>query len=1180
MGRVSHTQTGLFGGVSQQTPGLRLGNQVAEMVNMFPSIAKGPTRRSPTVDIGDLSTFAPDWGWSTDEGNFKTRLHKIDGAESYLVFLTQVSGDPIRVFDLDAAELPVIFQGSTQSYCEANTTSASGGNLKAVTILDTTYLVNTTVTPAMTSALSKWGLDLTGNKYEWIASGSGTNEYYCRLAVGRDVDADGDGVPDGTVTYDPNISRPEEVLENDIQISEGTLGSLAVGEWGYGDNDSLGYDTVYIRLTDEVDPDTKADGYVFAKPTDKVAFLIFSDGTKKVAISIEIDGEQYGRTASSTNAVNFASSAYTVVNTDIAGGAQATYVGTGDIGSTLRVTKETGGANVDFQIAINDLPNARLVKEKVDKFTDLPRVANDGDILEVTGEAAESSGSPYWVRYDASTGRWVETLPDGLSYQIDNTTMPVQMVRKQDDGVGTVTGTPNQLYFEVSEITWGDRLVGDNDTNPLPSFIGEPIQDIFFYQNRLGLASGESVILSQSAEYFNFWGQTTTEVIDDDPIDLTVAQNSAVRIQWVFPFSQSLEIIGDRKQFSMHSGKDNPTLTPKQAVVDPTTSLEISSAVRPVRLDNKLFMLVEFLGDHAEVWRYTVEGGLAGAVEITKAIPNYIPVSCQSNTPTIHHMEGCAEKGMLFVHPRCAAPDNPSDGSARFLFDTYVYNYFEQGGELAQSAWHKWTCRSAWSACFGSIFYSVASRSLVGLGGSSDYRYRLESMALEPAPAYPDYYGGLYLDGISRPASVSIDGNGNLNTTLDYPVVNDLLDDIAIVCVDEGDLTDASQVYLKNPLAGAPDLVSTEIIFEGTLGGTVVNDHYIGFIYDSYVEPTEPTLLREGQGTQIGRLVQLSETVRVEDGDEVRIGIRSRRRRSMFNEDVRTYEDYTGVLLAQGQVDTYALAGSGTPPGTPFYELSEFSEGTLRVAFRVTSIGHPTSQALIGNSGGGEVTITLDSTVAATDIEDTVDVTITNGTWSATTAVADRPHVHLADGRLHILEAVHDGTSLTSLKLDGIPLTLTGTVTGDWFQNSYLRVFNNGTYEIESITLTNGTTGAQLRASFNQEDADESSTLLYYTDASGLETTFECFLTSITPVQGSDTAARFEKVEAFRWREFTTRDGQTAIPDKYYGDFMFRAGVHLRAEDTVVRIASHDIWPLTISSATWVANYLGNARGV
>jgi len=84
--------------------------------------------------------------------------------------------------------------------------------------------------------------------YKWTASVSGTSEYYLELLAGGD----------------PGLSAPNYVFENGLAITEATAGALTAAQWDYADNDSLGYSTIYVRLTDSVDPDTKADGYVQA----------------------------------------------------------------------------------------------------------------------------------------------------------------------------------------------------------------------------------------------------------------------------------------------------------------------------------------------------------------------------------------------------------------------------------------------------------------------------------------------------------------------------------------------------------------------------------------------------------------------------------------------------------------------------------------------------------------------------------------------------------------------------------------------------------------------------------------------------------------------------------------------------------------------------------------------------
>lgn len=88
--------------------------------------------------------------------------------------------------------------------------------------------------------------DLVDAAYKWTLSGSGTSEYYLELAAGGD----------------PGILEPHIVLENGIQMTADTAGSLGIREWDWADNDALGYSTVYVRLSDSTDPDSKAQGYV------------------------------------------------------------------------------------------------------------------------------------------------------------------------------------------------------------------------------------------------------------------------------------------------------------------------------------------------------------------------------------------------------------------------------------------------------------------------------------------------------------------------------------------------------------------------------------------------------------------------------------------------------------------------------------------------------------------------------------------------------------------------------------------------------------------------------------------------------------------------------------------------------------------------------------------------------
>jgi PAS domain-containing protein len=75
---------------------------------------------------------------------------------------------------------------------------------------------------------------------DWALSGSGTNEYYLlNTAAGY------------------TATEPDGIKQNGNNMGTGTLGSLGIGTWDWGDNDALGYDTIYVRLSGAIpDPDS------------------------------------------------------------------------------------------------------------------------------------------------------------------------------------------------------------------------------------------------------------------------------------------------------------------------------------------------------------------------------------------------------------------------------------------------------------------------------------------------------------------------------------------------------------------------------------------------------------------------------------------------------------------------------------------------------------------------------------------------------------------------------------------------------------------------------------------------------------------------------------------------------------------------------------------------------------
>lgn len=91
----------------------------------------------------------------------------------------------------------------------------------------------------------------------WILSAAGVGIYYVERVAGGD----------------PGIIRPDKVLENGAEMTPGAaIVGLTAGQFYYGTHapDALGFDTVYVNLSDSTDPDSKAVGYVRAGPSIQV----------------------------------------------------------------------------------------------------------------------------------------------------------------------------------------------------------------------------------------------------------------------------------------------------------------------------------------------------------------------------------------------------------------------------------------------------------------------------------------------------------------------------------------------------------------------------------------------------------------------------------------------------------------------------------------------------------------------------------------------------------------------------------------------------------------------------------------------------------------------------------------------------------------------------------------------
>lgn len=357
------------------------------------------------------------------------------------------------------------------------------------------------------------------------------------------------------------------------------------------------------------------------------------------------------------------------------------------------------------------------------EFTNLAAPTGSNAINKITGSPS-SSFDNYYVK---DTGTWVEHGEPGSTYILDDATMPHKLVRNID-------GT-----FTFAVIDWDDRLVGDDSSNPQPSFIGRTIRDIFFFRNRLGFIADEAFVLSRPGSYFNYWITTVTASLDSDPVDSEVSNTKVSILNFAVPFNKALLLFSDQSQFQVTGGD---VFTQRTARADVVTEFTSSRTCRPLGLNTSLFFAAE-RGDYTGVREYYVEEDTVSndAADITAHVPSYLPSG-------VSKIAGCGSEDLLLFSSRSNV--------------LYPYKFYWGDKEKLQSSWSKFTFDSGDTILdvdfIGTVAYLVVER--------SDGVY-LESMDFQPEAIDTGFLYTILLD--RRVALTGVYDAPNNRTTWTMP---------------------------------------------------------------------------------------------------------------------------------------------------------------------------------------------------------------------------------------------------------------------------------------------------------------------------------------------------------------------------------------------------------------------------
>lgn len=698
----------LISGVSQQPHTLRLASSCSELINGWPSVVTGLSKRPPSEHIANL-------GYGAVPANATGYL--IDREGSYR-FIVVVSNDDLQIYSLDGVRQTVNFPDGKAYLSQSNNPAE---DFRFVTLADTTFVLNRKVTvqtdfygeigdpnftpdgvvdlvsqlPASATIGAIWKVESTDSYYQWQNTGA------TAAKVGWVAQGDAQlSAPFGAEVVDtlPGTATLNKVVW--LRTTETITDREAYFDDTRSDNgggifyrDVVRTQVSYRQYKGAQTQAAKAGSNKWVKLSESqlskiVLGRISPTGRGTVHVTNSIANTYYSVYIDGALKAQF----LTKNGTDAANSVEGTDI----IATGLRDQLATAGYSVTRRgstVCISGIAGKtiyatagqgdraiRYYTDTVNQFSDLPPNELEGRIVRIKG-SAKDNGDDYYVKYNE--GIWTETFGWNQGEAPEPKSMPHVLVREAD---GTWT---------FKEHVWEGRYVGDKESNPNSSFFGTQLKDIFLYGNRLGFVADENVILSEAGNLENFYRTTMPTVVDSDPIDIAVLNSGNDMLFHAVPFNKDLLLMSDRNQYRFSYQN---YLGPKNCQVNYTTSFSVSRTVRPENMGGAVYFVDDKPGyNYAKFWEYfPKDNGIGDDAEDTTApVPEYIP------TGIVFTASSARLKAMVL---------NSKHKANRL----YLYKYYWAGERKVQNAWSYWEfpdCdRILWAGFTGNYLYALMSR--------------------------------------------------------------------------------------------------------------------------------------------------------------------------------------------------------------------------------------------------------------------------------------------------------------------------------------------------------------------------------------------------------------------------------------------------------------------------------------
>ena len=689
-------------GMSEQPDQLKFPGQVTEVTNAIPDITKGLFKRPGAKRIGTdaLSSVQSGGSW------FHYFRDETEGS-----YIGQVAADgQVRVWRCSDGTLMTTAYGTGgQTAIQNYLATSTPENLQFLTINDTTFVTNRDTTNANTLVGTTGTTDSTpdahfgfiellrtenGRQYGVNINNSTTVTTLTRATKIKITDnsydeGDGSGHCPGigtevfAVTAKSSYGASENITH--VKNSGGTTLTsgktnltfrvTALGQQGVspnysasqngpgGNNYRCSYNIEAVLLHGgegwavgdvvRVIPESASD----ADSSDSQAYVdvtVTEIESTQVNATISSNGDGLIRPAPTPFDADTAVTADTIIGgiiDDLPSGITGKHIGTGIYLSSTS----------PFSVEIVEEDLMRCFQSSVNDVQNLPNQCKHGYIVKIANSRM-SDEDDYYLRFDGQNNRdgvgsWSECAKAGIAKTLTN--MPLVIQR-------TATTT-----FTVKQFTYANRLIGDDTTNPMPSFVGARINKVLFFRNRLALLSGENVITSRPGTLGepDFFNETALTVSASDPIDISAASMFPSELFDGIEVNTGLVVFSTNQQFLLAS--DDTVLNPDTAKLRSIATFNYNETIPPISLGTT----VAYVDNSGKFSRFNEMANVAregepNIVEVSKVVPTLLPKD-------IDLLTNSRENSIILLG---------KTGSD----DVFGYKYFQVSEQRQQAAWFKW----------------------------------------------------------------------------------------------------------------------------------------------------------------------------------------------------------------------------------------------------------------------------------------------------------------------------------------------------------------------------------------------------------------------------------------------------------------------------------------------------------